>query len=169
MFSVSDNSNYNLRSVTHLSRPIVHYGTESITNLGAKIWELVPQNIKKRKHFFIFKSQVKKWIPKNYSCHLCKTKLDLFKFFAKSYNTWLIAESYKFRQTQFFAAGFCLGFYEFLMMATRLTSSEVDVSVIQIFRQCSTGICKKLKKIFTVKCTWSWSRDIVSESVTQHQ
>ena len=45
----NDNNNYNLRSGSHLSRPILHtthYGTESITNLGAKTWELAPQNIK---------------------------------------------------------------------------------------------------------------------------
>ena len=44
IFNVSDNNNYNLRSGTHLSGPNVHtthYGTESITNLGAKILELV--------------------------------------------------------------------------------------------------------------------------------
>ena len=49
IFNFSDNSNYNLRSGTHLSRPFVHtthYGKESITNLGAKIWELILQNIK---------------------------------------------------------------------------------------------------------------------------
>ena len=37
-----------LRSDTHVI-PIVHtthYGTESTTNLGAKIWGLVPQNVK---------------------------------------------------------------------------------------------------------------------------
>ena len=45
VFSFSDNNNYNFRSDTHLIRPILrttHYGKESITNLRAKIWELVP-------------------------------------------------------------------------------------------------------------------------------
>ena len=50
ILNFSGNNNYNLRSGTHVSRPIVHtthFGTESITNLGAKIWELVPQILKK--------------------------------------------------------------------------------------------------------------------------
>ena len=49
IFKFCDENDYNLRSDTHLSRPIVHathYGTESVANLGAKIRELVPQNIK---------------------------------------------------------------------------------------------------------------------------
>ena len=48
-FNFCDNNNYNLRSGTHLSRSVAHtthYGTENITNLGEKLWELVPQNIK---------------------------------------------------------------------------------------------------------------------------
>ena len=49
IFNFSDNKNYKSRSGTHLSIPIVHtthYGTESISNLGAKIWGLVQKNIK---------------------------------------------------------------------------------------------------------------------------
>ena len=68
MFNFSDKKNYNLRSGTHLSRPVVHtthYGIDSITSLGVKIWELVPQNIKEGNSFFSFKNKVKKWIPKN--------------------------------------------------------------------------------------------------------
>ena len=75
IFNFSDNNNYNLRSGTHLNRPTVqttHFGTESITNLGAKIWELVPQNIKEGSSLFIFKNKVKKWIPQNCLCRLCK-------------------------------------------------------------------------------------------------
>ena len=67
IFIFSDNNNHNLRSGTHLSRSIVHtthYGTESITNLGAKIWELMPQNIKEENSLSSFKNKVKKWITK---------------------------------------------------------------------------------------------------------
>ena len=67
-FNFSDNSNYNLRSGTHLSRPILHTTdcrTESITNLRAKIWELVPRNIKEANSLSSFKNKVKEWIPKN--------------------------------------------------------------------------------------------------------
>ena len=76
IFDFSDNNSYNLRSGTHLSRPIVHtthYGAESIINLGAKIWELVQQNIKEASSLSSFKNKVKKWIPQNCPCRLCKT------------------------------------------------------------------------------------------------
>ena len=83
IFNFSDNNNYNLRSGTHLSRPIVHtiyYGTESITNLGTKIWELVPQNIKEATSLSSFKNKVKKWIPQNYPCRLCKIYIAQVEF-----------------------------------------------------------------------------------------
>ena len=43
-FNFIDNNNYNLRSGTHLSRPTVHtthYAAVFLTNLGAKICELL--------------------------------------------------------------------------------------------------------------------------------
>ena len=79
IFNFGGNSNYNLKSGTHLSRPIVyttHYGTQSITNLGAKIWELVPKIIKEANSQSNFKNKVKKWIPQKYPCRLCKAQVE---------------------------------------------------------------------------------------------
>ena len=59
------NNTYNLRRGMHLSRVNVHstqYGTESIGNLGAKIWNLVPVHMKDLKALSKFKNQIKKWI-----------------------------------------------------------------------------------------------------------
>ena len=59
----------------HLSRVNVHstqYGTESIGYLGAKIWDLVPVHTKDLKDLSTFKNQIKKWIPKDCQCRLCK-------------------------------------------------------------------------------------------------
>ena len=69
-----ENNIYNLRSGMHLSRVNVHsaqYGTESIVNLGAKIWNLVPVHKKDLKALSTFKNQIKKWIPKDCPCRLC--------------------------------------------------------------------------------------------------
>ena len=58
-----------------LSRVNVHstqYGTESVGNLEAKICNLVPVHIKDLKALSIFKNKIKKGIPKDWSCHLCK-------------------------------------------------------------------------------------------------
>ena len=68
IFSFGGNNNYNLRSSTHLSRPILHttyYGTEFTKYLGAEIWELISQKIKEANCMSSFKNKVKKWIPKN--------------------------------------------------------------------------------------------------------
>ena len=59
----------------HLSRVNVHstqHCTEPVGNLGAKIWNLAPVHMKKFKALSTFKNQIKKWIPKDCPCHLCK-------------------------------------------------------------------------------------------------
>ena len=83
VFNFSDINNYNLRSSTHLSRPTAHtthYGTESITNLEAEIWELVPQKIKEANSLSSSKNKVKKWLPQNCLCRLCKTYITQVGF-----------------------------------------------------------------------------------------
>ena len=75
IFTFVENNNYNLRSSMHLRRVNVHstqYGTESISNLWAKIWNLVPTYMKDLKTLSIFKDEIKKWIPKDCPYHLCK-------------------------------------------------------------------------------------------------
>ena len=72
IFTFVENNSYNLRSGMHLSRVNVRstqYGTESISNLGAKIWNFVSVHMK---DLITFKNQIKKWIPKYCSCRLCK-------------------------------------------------------------------------------------------------
>ena len=62
IFSISDNKKYNLRSGTDLSRPILHitdYRTEPITNLGAKIWELVSQILKKQTPSLVLQTRLR--------------------------------------------------------------------------------------------------------------
>ena len=75
IFTFVENNIYDLRSGKHLSRVNVHstqYGMESIGNLGAKIWNLVPVYMKDLKALSSFKNQIKKWISKEYPCRLCK-------------------------------------------------------------------------------------------------
>ena len=44
----------------------------SITHLGTKIWDLVPEEIKDRKSLNIFKQKIKIWISKKCPYTLCK-------------------------------------------------------------------------------------------------
>ena len=75
IFTFVKNSTNNLRSSAHLSRVNMHstqYGKESIGNHGTKIWNLVPAYMKDLKTRSTFKNQIKKWIPKDCPCRLCK-------------------------------------------------------------------------------------------------
>ena len=49
IFIFYENPTYNLRSGNHLTRRNIrtaHYGTEAISNLGAKIWDPLPEEKK---------------------------------------------------------------------------------------------------------------------------
>ena len=75
IFTFVENNTYNLKNGMYLSRVSAHstqYGSESIGNLRAKIWNLVPVHMKDLKALSIFKNEIKKWIPKDCSCRLCK-------------------------------------------------------------------------------------------------
>ena len=49
MFKLKAENSYNLRQVSEFSRPIVksvYHGTESISYLGPKIWDILPEKLK---------------------------------------------------------------------------------------------------------------------------
>ena len=53
-FIFQENENYHFRSGTHLTNRnihIAHFGTDTITNLGPKIWKHVPDEIKMLHHY----------------------------------------------------------------------------------------------------------------------
>ena len=68
-FIFQQNENYNLKSGTHLMNRNIHtahFGTDTITNLGPKIWKLASS-------LLVFKSRIKTWTTDNSPCKLCKT------------------------------------------------------------------------------------------------
>ena len=70
---------YNLRrnhSFTSRQVHTVYHGTESLSFLGPKIWDLVPIDIKQSETLDIFKYKIKKWIPFQCPCRLCRTYLQ---------------------------------------------------------------------------------------------
>ena len=72
----SKNENYSFWSGTHLANRNIHaahFGTDTITNLGPKIWKLVPDEIKNASSLLAFKSRIKTWTTDNCPCRLCKT------------------------------------------------------------------------------------------------
>ena len=50
----------------------MHYGSNLLGYLRPKIWEIVPNDIKDPEAVKAFQFAIKKWLPKNYSCRICK-------------------------------------------------------------------------------------------------
>ena len=50
----------------------VLYGTETLSYLGPKIWNLVPSDIRDCATEPIFRQKIKKWKPDRCPCRLCK-------------------------------------------------------------------------------------------------
>ena len=67
---------YNLRNDPELQRRrnrTVYFGTESISSLAPKIWELIPSDIRSANSLGIFKEKIKFWTTDKCPCRLCKT------------------------------------------------------------------------------------------------
>ena len=76
VFPLNNQERYNFRKKAYFStRAIrtVHYGDNSLTYLGPKIWEQIPSDLKEAESIEVFKSRIKNWIPDNCPCRLCKT------------------------------------------------------------------------------------------------
>ena len=70
---------YDLRNNSYFSIRQVHsvyHGTESLSFLGPKIWELVPEDIKHSESYEIFKRKIKDWIPTKCPCRLCRVYIQ---------------------------------------------------------------------------------------------
>ena len=50
----------------------VHYGHDSLRYFGAKLWGILPENIKDSQNLVDFKHKIKSWMPTCCPCRLCK-------------------------------------------------------------------------------------------------
>ena len=76
IFGFQENETYNLRSGNHLARkniPTTQYGIESVSNLGAKLLNLLPREIKNSSSLTVFKKKIRKWTCEKCPCKLCQT------------------------------------------------------------------------------------------------
>ena len=74
LFTVKEHQ-YDLRNKnTWVSDNIrtVKYGSETISNMGPKIWEMVPSHLKESSSLLQFKSRIKNWTPTGCICKICK-------------------------------------------------------------------------------------------------
>ena len=75
IFKLRGEQTYNLRKLSQFYRPKVntlYNGTESMSSLGPKIWDLVPNELKDIGNLAAFKKAIKKWSPEKCPCRLCK-------------------------------------------------------------------------------------------------
>ena len=75
IFKLTGEQTYNLRKLSQFYRPkinSVYNGTESVSFLGPKIWDLVPNELKDIGNLAPFKKAIKKWSPEKCPCRLCK-------------------------------------------------------------------------------------------------
>ena len=69
------NNVYDIQNPSEFDRPKVRSvfnGTESISLLGPKIWDIVPSKLKQWETVNAFKREIKKWKPVNWSCRLSR-------------------------------------------------------------------------------------------------
>ena len=74
VFPLNTSSSYDIRSrrtFTAKSVKTVYCGTESLSCLAPKFWELIPNNIKSLENLPKFKKAIKYWKPDVFPCRLC--------------------------------------------------------------------------------------------------
>ena len=83
VFPFNENTSYNTRNKRKFhSRSIksVAFGSETLSHLASKIWELVPVEIKNVESVASFKRAIKKQKPVNCPCRLCRTYVSQIGF-----------------------------------------------------------------------------------------
>ena len=72
-----------MRQISEFSRPLVksvYHGSESLSFLRPKIWDMLPDDYKDIDNLNIFKNKIKKWKPENCPCRLCKVYINSIGF-----------------------------------------------------------------------------------------
>ena len=75
VFCPNPENHYNLRNHSDFRVPFartVYHGTESISSLGPKIWDIVPAELKQNQSLNSFKKSIRKWVPHDCPCRFCK-------------------------------------------------------------------------------------------------
>ena len=68
-------SPYDLNNNNSIKRRRVNsvwHGTESLSYLGPKIWDLVPNETKASESLNAFKFKIERWVPEGCPCRICK-------------------------------------------------------------------------------------------------
>ena len=83
IFARETESHYNLRRCNDFRIPsnrTVYHGSESISFLGPKLWNILPDEIKQQTSLNSFKKLVKKWKPQVCPCRWCRFHENRYYF-----------------------------------------------------------------------------------------
>ena len=83
IFKLKAKNPQNLRHVSEFSRLMVksvYHGTESISYLGPKIWDILPEKLKNIDNLEHFKKEIKTQKPDNCPWRLCKVYIESVGF-----------------------------------------------------------------------------------------
>ena len=58
----------------------VYHGTQSLSFLGPKIWDLVQVELKQSETLYSFKLKIRNWVPFECPCRICKTYIQQVGF-----------------------------------------------------------------------------------------
>ena len=79
VFNTISENHYNLRNYNGFRLPLArraYHGTESISYLESIIWDIVPIELNNAQSLNSFKKSIRKRIPNNCPCRLCKSYVD---------------------------------------------------------------------------------------------
>ena len=89
IFARETESHYNLGRCNDfriLSIQTVYHGSESISFLGPKIWNILPDKIKQQTSLNSFQKSIKKWKQQDFPCRLCKVYINGVGFLSQLRN-----------------------------------------------------------------------------------
>ena len=75
IFEVKNKHSYNPSQNSQFFGPLVksvYHGTESLSYLGLKVWDILPNTYKNIDGLHKFKKAIKKWKPENCFCRICE-------------------------------------------------------------------------------------------------
>ena len=75
---IEKHSTYGLRSCYNLLLPqarTTHYGLETVSLLGSRLWQALPNNMKQSDTLSSFKRRIKSWKGEECNCRLCRPLL----------------------------------------------------------------------------------------------
>ena len=75
LFEERNEQHYNLRNFAQFSLPAirtVYNGSESISFLGPKVWNILPDNLKNASSLEVFKASIKIWKPEKCPSRICR-------------------------------------------------------------------------------------------------